>query len=406
MSLETARLPRTAALLGGGSVGGVLLPALRSSGVRVVAAWSRTARSAQWRTGGLPRGLREAELVLLAVSDTAVEPLCAQLAAERLIGPGQLVVHLAGALDLAPLAAAREAGARTGSLHPLRTIPPGSRADALAGAACGVEGSDDEAREQLVLLAQALAMTPLVVRGDRALYHAAAVLAGGGQVALFAEAQRAFRAASGATEEEARTALLPLAKGALESLVGRSPGAALTGPVVRGDVDTVKSHLAALVALDWRAASLYQLLSLSSLRLSREAERLDAGAVAGLQAALGVDGDEASQPPQGLAPPGPALSFGAADAASIPAAHSHTHDGHDHRQTHAPAPAAKVPKLATKPAANSAQRGTAVVAKGPKATKPAKAAKAVSPKAPARAKVSAGRRAAAKPSAGHGKKRR
>ncbi len=326
----------------------VLQPALRSAGVRVVAAWSRTARTTQWRTGQLPRGLREAELVILAVTDAAVMPLCTQLARERLIGPGQLVVHLAGALDLEPLLAARAAGAKVGSIHPLRAVPPGSRADAFAGAACGIEGSDPIATAQLELIAQTLGMSSIHVAGNRALYHAAAVLAGGGMVSLFAEASRAFCAATGATEEEARAALLPLARGAIETLASRTPGAALTGPLVRGDAGTVAAHLKALVGLDWRAASLYEVLSLAGLRLAREAGRIDQEAVEALQTALGVGHDEAATPPPGLAR-APEVSFvagqgivfgGDGDPANEPA-HAHTHGhphGHEHSHQHGDAP--------------------------------------------------------------------
>lgn len=264
----------------------VLLPALRTVGVRVVAAWSRTPRTPQWRSGPLPRGLREAELLLLSVADGAVGPLCAQLVAERLVGPGQIVAHLAGALDLSPLAPALAAGAKVGSLHPLRAIPPGSRADAFSGAAAGVEGSDDDVRGLLGALAQSLQMLPLAAAGSRALYHAAAVLAGGAQVALFAEAVRAFQAATGSSEPEARAALLPLAKGALDALAAREPAQAITGPVPRGDAETLTLHLRALESHDARTAALYRQLSRAALELSRQGARASDAQLAPIDAAL------------------------------------------------------------------------------------------------------------------------
>jgi predicted short-subunit dehydrogenase-like oxidoreductase (DUF2520 family) len=90
-------------------------------------------------------------------------------------------------------------------------------------------------------------MRPIATRDrSRALYHAAAVLAAGSQVALFAEAVRAFRKATGASEPEARAALLPLALGALEKLRAHPPAAALTGPAVRGDLETISAHRKAL----------------------------------------------------------------------------------------------------------------------------------------------------------------
>jgi predicted short-subunit dehydrogenase-like oxidoreductase (DUF2520 family) len=287
----TTRLPRTAAVLGGGAVGGVLLPALRTIGVRVVAAWTRSPKTPQWRGGALPRGLREAELIILSVTDASVGPLCAQLVAERLLGPGQIVAHLAGALDLTPLAPALAAGAKVGSMHPLRAVPPGSRADALSGAAAGIEGSDDEVRGMLHALAQALHMLPLAAAGSRALYHAAAVLAGGAQVALFSEAVRAFQSATGASEPEARAALLPLTKGAIETLSSQDPAQAITGPVTRGDVATVSGHLKALDSHDARTAQIYRQLSQAASELAKRGSRTSAAKLAPINAALAPGAD-------------------------------------------------------------------------------------------------------------------
>jgi predicted short-subunit dehydrogenase-like oxidoreductase (DUF2520 family) len=248
---------RTAAVLGGGAVGAALFEELPKSGVRVVASWSRS--------GGLaPPPLDGAEVVLLAVPDAAIAPLCARLD----VGRGQLVAHLAGALSLAPLAAARRKGARVGSIHPLRAFVRG-RAQDFRGAFAGLTGSDASARGQLADLARRLGMTPLLI-GDRsrALYHAAAVLAAGSQVALFAEAVRAFRKATGASEPEARAALLPLAIGALENLRAQPPENAITGPAARGDTATILAHRKAL-SKDF--LPLYDALTRLSLRLAHKA---------------------------------------------------------------------------------------------------------------------------------------
>jgi len=225
----------TAAVLGGGAVARALLEALPAAGIRVLASWHR-------RSGLMPPPLRDVDLVLLAVSDGAVAEVCASLE----VGPGQLVAHLAGALGLSPLASARRKGARTGSLHPLRAF---TRAEPgrFRGASAGIAGSDAATIEDLCEVARQLGMAPLRTSGrSRALYHAAAVLAAGAQVALFSEAIRAFRKATGASESEARAALLPLALGALEKLRGDSPDNAITGPASRGDLETIAAHRRAL----------------------------------------------------------------------------------------------------------------------------------------------------------------
>ena len=258
-------LPETAAVLGGGAVGQVLVPALNRAGIRVVLSWNRSNQRG-WRSD--LEGIQEAELILLTVSDGAIEEVCRRIA--PLLRRGQLVAHCAGALGLAPLQPALEAGARTGSLHPLRAVPRGSAASVLRDAAAGVAGSDAAARETLQQVARALGMSPVPVSdASRALYHAAAVLAAGGEVALFARAVQAFQDATGAPEPLARAALLPLARGALDALEHRSASEALTGPVPRGDAATVQAHR---VALDGELLPLYDQLTRAMLDLRPSAE--------------------------------------------------------------------------------------------------------------------------------------
>lgn len=250
---------RTAAVLGAGALGSALLEELPRCGIKVHSAWKRG-------SGLDPPPLLDVELVLLAVPDGAVEEVCQRIE----VGPRQLVAHLAGALGLQALAAARRKGARTGSLHPLRAFVRGHGQD-FHGAAAGIAGSDATAREQLADVARRLGMMPVPTSDrSRALYHAAAVLAAGGQVALFSEAIRAFRKATGASEPAARAALLPLALGALEKLHSHPAGSALTGPAVRGDHATLAAHRRALPR---DLLPLYNALTTVMLRLRRPEAR-------------------------------------------------------------------------------------------------------------------------------------
>jgi len=246
---------RTAAVLGGGAVGEALLEELPKAGVRVLASWTRS-------SGLAPPPLLDVDVIFLAVHDAAVGPVCKLIE----VGSRQLVAHLAGALPLDALRAVRRKGARVGSLHPLRAFVRGQRQD-FHGAAAGISGSDAGARQQLAALARRLGMQPIATRDrSRALYHAAAVLAAGSQVALFAEAVRAFRKATGASEPQARAALLPLALGALEKLRAHPPALALTGPAVRGDLETISAHRSALPK---DLLPLYDQLTVVTLRLRR-----------------------------------------------------------------------------------------------------------------------------------------
>lgn len=264
------------AILGGGAVGQALSRALPRAGLAVSVRWNRSRLPRPWTTALPP--LAGCDLILLAVKDAAVEPLCATLRVRR----GQLVAHLSGALPLSALSTARAQGAAVGSLHPLRAIVRGDRAP-FRGATAGIAGSSPAARRRLAAVARALGMTPLPA-GDaaRPLYHAAATLAAGGAVALFAEAVRAFREATGASEPAARAALLPLTLGALGKLRALPPPQALTGPVARGDAATVRGHRAAAQGL----LPLYDELLRAALRLAREGNRATPAALDEIESAL------------------------------------------------------------------------------------------------------------------------
>ena len=265
------------AILGGGAVGQALARALPRAGQPVGLRWNRSRLSKPWTTR-MPQ-LADFDLLLLAVKDAAVEPLCERLQLRR----GQLVVHLSGALPLAALAAARAQGAAVGSLHPLRAIVHGESAP-YRGASAAVSASSPAARKKLEDLARALGLSPLAVEdAARPLYHAAANLAAGGAVALFAEAARAFRAATGATDSEARAALLPLCLGALGKLRALPATQALTGPVARGDAATLRAHRAALPK---ELLKLYDQLARAALRLAREGKRAPANALDEISAVL------------------------------------------------------------------------------------------------------------------------
>jgi predicted short-subunit dehydrogenase-like oxidoreductase (DUF2520 family) len=180
-----------------------------------------------------------ADLTILAVPDGRIGPLAAELARTAAPGAGQVVVHLSGSLGtevLAPLAAA---GYDVAAMHPLQVlsgwrIPPGTR--------FAVEGSD----AALTLIGRAVrdlnGIELELPAGARPAYHAAAVLAANLGMTLLAEAVD-LMAAAGLDRAEALSGLAGLQRGGLEASLDRGLPGALTGPVVRGDTDTVRAHL-------------------------------------------------------------------------------------------------------------------------------------------------------------------
>jgi len=281
-----SRWPRVG-IIGAGRAGVALAVALRRSRVPVLGVHGRRSRDAPpgiVLTAG-PRApwLAEAEVVLLAVGDGAIAPLVADLAAVGLRA-GAVVLHLSGALSSDVLAPLSEAGAAVGSMHPLMTVAaePERAARHFRGAAFVLEG-EFEAVRVADRLVRALGGVPLMIAPEaKAVYHAGAVFASNYLVAVLEAAERCLERA-GMSRQTAREALLPLARATLENVAAVGPEAALTGPLARGDADTVRAHRSALKPDDRR---LYDALAQATLALAK-AKGLSRAAEAALRAALG-----------------------------------------------------------------------------------------------------------------------
>lgn len=206
------------AVVGHGRLGTALAEALRAAGARVEGPLGRGATAAN------------ADVVLLAVPDGEIGNAAACVAAGRLVG------HCSGATTLRPLL---DHHARAFSLHPLMTIT--TRGAVFAGAHAAVAGSDEDALRTAEQLARALAMTPFTVADDdddRAAYHAAASIASNFLITLEWAAERV-----GGLD---RHALAPLVRATVENWVAEGARNALTGPIARGDDETVHKQRAAV----------------------------------------------------------------------------------------------------------------------------------------------------------------
>ncbi len=214
-----------------------------------------------------PAWIPRAGVVILAVCDEAIRPLAEALARAGAIRSDQVVLHLSGVQGqeaLGPLVTSRAA---LGSLHPLQTIAEPERApERLKGAWAAVEGMP-RAVEAAEGLARDLGMRPFRIAAKaKAVYHAGAVFASNYFVVVEAVAQRLLRHA-GLSDAEAWQALRPLVEGTFDNLVQQEPMAALTGPVARGDAETIGRHIASLTKDD---ALLYRSLGRAALELAQK----------------------------------------------------------------------------------------------------------------------------------------
>ena len=273
------------ALVGAGAVGTALARALVANGHRVEAVLSRTAASAQAladRVGApvadssweaLPTSVR---LVWICVPDDAIASVAAALAEVDHPWADAIVAHTSGAKTAAALAPLGEQGAATLSFHPLQTFTDDTAPDAFEGIVVGLEG-DDRAVAAGKTLAQALGARPLRLTPDeKARYHCAAALASNGLVALLAVVEEVLTA-SGTEPPASVTELVgPLVEHTWANLEQGTPEGTLTGPVARGDEDTIRAHLDALADETPHLVPLYAALSTEMVRVAVRGGHLSA----------------------------------------------------------------------------------------------------------------------------------
>jgi predicted short-subunit dehydrogenase-like oxidoreductase (DUF2520 family) len=187
----------------------------------------------------------EVEIVLLAVQDGSIAAAAAELATGGGVTARHVVLHLSGMLDQTPLAPLARTGAALGVFHPLQAIAqPETAPERLRGALAVLTG-DARAIAAGETLARSLGLRPVVLPPPgKVRYHAAAAIASNYLVVLATVAERLMMQA-GLSEDAARSGIRALMAGTLDNLSAEGP-AALTGPIARGDVATVRAHLAAL----------------------------------------------------------------------------------------------------------------------------------------------------------------
>lgn len=240
--------PCRVGVVGAGRVGAVLAAALGAAGHQVVAAAGESEASRD-RIADLLPGLapskptavaRACDLLLLTVPDDMLPNVVSMLAASGALREGQYVVHTSGRHGLAVLDPAAAVGARVVALHPAMTFT-GTAVDLerLDGCVFGLTAGPGERAFAEGLVADLGGRATWVPEEMRTLYHAGLAHGANHLVTLVSEAMGLLAAAG--SDDPAGT-LRPLLQAALDNALD-SGDAALTGPIVRGDVQTVAAHL-------------------------------------------------------------------------------------------------------------------------------------------------------------------
>ena len=275
---------KTVAIIGAGRLGGAFGRLLATAGYRIVAVTARTRRSAsaaaRFIGAGEPmtdvaRAAAGAAIVFITTPDRVIRAVCERIVRGGGLSLGTLVLHASGAQIRELLDAAREAGAKRAVIHPLQSVPSREQGVVnLPGSYFRIE-ADPGSLRRVRALVRALGGSELVLprwKSDpqsAALYHAGAVAASNYLVTLLDFAVRHFQVL-GADRRQSLQALLPLVRGTLANLERLGIPQALTGPIARGDVQTVAGHVAALQRRAPELLDLYRLLARQTAPLAQE----------------------------------------------------------------------------------------------------------------------------------------
>ncbi len=274
--------PKTVAIIGAGRVGSSVGFLLHRAGYRVTVVAARTMASAEKAAAFIGSGepttdvlkASKAEIVFITTPDGEIKNVCERIALGGGLKPGSVVVHMFGAKSLELLDAAKSSGSYRAVIHPLQSAPsPAQGIKNLPGSYFRIE-ADPEALKAAKEIVKALGGVELAMpqwRSDKdsaALYHAGAVAVSNYFVALVDYGLQ-FYQALGADKQETLKALLPLIKGTLQNIESLGTTDALTGPIARGDVLTIRGHIEAIRKRTPELLALYEELARQTVSVAR-----------------------------------------------------------------------------------------------------------------------------------------
>ena len=277
-----AATPKSITLIGEGNLANALGPALKAAGYRIDVVAGRSRPESQRRARSLAKRLGakwcsldqvkpRSEIVWLLHTDDALAATAHALAGSG-GWRGKVVFHSSGALSSDILKPLRQAGAHTASLHPMMTFVLGT-APAMRKVPFAVEGDRQgvAAAKQIVRKLGAEAFP--IRKSAKVLYHALGSFSSPLIVATLVTAERVGRAA-GLTLPQTRKIMAAILEQTLKNYLAGGPGAAFSGPIKRGDLETVRRHLLDLKLVP-EARDVYIALVRSALRDLPSAKKRD-----------------------------------------------------------------------------------------------------------------------------------
>lgn len=252
-------------IVGPGRAGGALGLAAERAGHEVAGVLTRRGSDPRWPVLQWDTDLPEADVAFIAVRDDAIAEVAHRIA--PFVSNVGVVAHMSGFTPVLALHPIQARGAAVGGFHPLQSLPdPETGAEALAGAFVGIDG-DELGTDVLTHLASSMGMEPFRLDdAARPAYHAAAAAAANFVVTSLAVSSDLYESA-GIDPRVSR----PLVERAVANAFERGPAASLTGPIARGDIETVIGHLEAAHAVSEHVGRQFRLMAeATTIRAGRE----------------------------------------------------------------------------------------------------------------------------------------
>jgi len=259
-------------IIGPGHVGRGLFRAFRASGVEVVGLHGKRPSAVATSSGDIPKEAAQANVALICVRDAQLDDAIAEVAIaarDGRIARGTVVLHTSAIAEPAALPALSSAGFPGGTFHPLVPFSdPEISAELLRKAWIGIDGENAAKNASRRLAGHLGARTLEIPPGRKPAYHAAAVMSSNFPVVLASVAGHLLHDI-GIPDASAYQAVDSLMTGAVSNMKQSLPDDALTGPVVRGDAETVGKHLHALEGRE-SAREIYRALSSAAVEIARD----------------------------------------------------------------------------------------------------------------------------------------
>lgn len=269
-------------IIGVGGLGNSLARALSAAGVPIKSIFNRTANKARKLsadlnikiTGSFPSDDSElGDLIFLTVSDSAIEPVAGRLADITDDFSTKIIVHCSGNESANLLTDLKTKGGSVASFHPLQTFAGQSEPSDFENIYFSLQG-DTTAFRQLKQVAKRLGANTLEVTEDQKSHlHAAAVMASNYLNTLL-QAAVEMTSVSDLAPEKAKKALMPLVKTTLQNIDGQSFEEVLSGPIKRGDIQTVRHHMD-LLKDQPELLALYRVLGERTVKQARKSQSID-----------------------------------------------------------------------------------------------------------------------------------